>query len=231
MFDDLWNARVHVVPNIPTRLIPGGWRITRSYDHGQAHPFACLWWAESNGEAIEYNGKRYGGIRGDLFIIAEWYGSNGEDNVGVRLAASSIAMGIRDRQRDYGIDHRTSPGPADTEIYNRDSNRLGRSPADDMESAGVLWERADKSPGSRRRGFEMIRSYLKDATPHPDGTRDRPGLFVFERCKWWIQLVPTAPKSERDQDDIPDKYPDHLCDATRYRVSWAIPGMWRKSGF
>ena len=231
MFDDLWNARVHVVPNLPLRLIPPGWKFTRSYDHGQAHPFACLWWVESNGEPVEYQGRYYGGIRGDLFLFAEWYGCNGEENVGIRMPARQIARGIRDRQEDYGIDRRTMPGPADTEIYNKDSNRMGRSPADDMEDEGVLWERADKSAGSRRRGFELLRTLLGNSLPHPDGTRDKAGLFVFQRCKWWIDLVPTAPRSEKDPDDVPDKYPDHLPDATRYRVSWTIPGMWRRSGF
>jgi hypothetical protein len=209
MIDDLWRRSIHVIPTIPTSKIPRGWTITRSYDHGQSSPFSVLWWAESNGEPITVDGTQIGRVRGDIILIAEWYGTTGNENQGVRMSARNIAIGIGDREADLGLRGRVRPGPADTEIYNKLSDRDGRCPADDMEDEGILWERADKSPGSRKRGWEMLRTYLTDAYPEIDGTRERPGLFITDR-------------------EIPDGYEDHCADSTRYRLNWSIPGMWRK---
>lgn len=228
MFDDVWEPKVHVIPPIPTQKIPSGWKITRAYDHGQSHPFACAWFLESNGEPIVVDGRRLGTVRGDRILWQEWYGTTGQINEGLRMAARKIGAGIRDREEDFGVYGRVIPGPADTEIFNKASDRDGRSPADDMEDEGVAWERADKSPGSRKRGWEMMRTFLEDAYPSADGTRDRPGFFVCSNNRWWLELVPPAPRDGTDPDDIPKTYEDHHCDMTRYFLSWEIPGMWRR---
>jgi hypothetical protein len=231
MVDDVWDPTIHIVPNFPASKIPRGWTITRAYDHGQSHPFAVGWWLESNGEPIELPGGRLvGNVRGDLILWKEWYGTDGDANSGLRLSARKIAQGIRDREKDDEVEGRVEPGPADTEIWSKDSRGTGRSPADDMEDLGVYFHRADKSPGSRKRGWEMLRSLLDDAKPNRDGTREREGLFVCERCKFWQEFVPSMPRDSKDPDDVPGKYEDHLCDMTRYRVNWDRPGMWAKSG-
>jgi hypothetical protein len=229
MFDDIWERDIHVIPNIKADQIPKGWRIYRCYDHGQSHPFAVGWFAESNGEAVKIGGKEYGRVRGDKVMLAEWYGTTGNDNEGLRLSARRIARGILDREEDLGIGPRVNTGPADTEIWSKDSRGTGRAPVDDMEDIGVLWERADKTPGSRQRGFQMLRTLMEDAKPGPDGTRERPGIFICQGCRYWLEFVPTAPRGTKDPDDLPDKYPDHMCDMTRYFVSWEAPVGWRKS--
>lgn len=230
MIDDLWDPGRHILPTFDAKKIPREWTITRSYDHGQSSPFANLWWLESNGESIELeDGRHVGTVRGDVILYNEWYGAKGEDNAGLVMASRKIARGVLDREDDMGIRGRVLAGPADTEIFNKSSDRLGRCPADDMEDEGVVWERADKSPGSRKRGWQMLRTRVEDALPGPDGTREHPGLFVCDRCRNWIDLVPTMPRDEKDQDEIPDGYEDHLGDATRYRLSWEVPGMWRRN--
>jgi len=230
MIDDLWDPTRHVVPNIPANKIPRSWRITRAYDHGQSHPFAVGWFAESSGDAIKLDdGRRLGTVRGDIFMIAEWYGCSGNDNEGLRMPARKIAQGILDREEDWGLLGRVIPGPADTEIYSKDSRGTGRCPADDMAELNVHWERADKSPGTRARGWQMIRARLTDAFPEPDGTRSKPGFFVCERCVFWIDIVPPTPRGLKNQDDNPDTYADHLSDMTRYRLSWDMPRAWQFS--
>ena len=141
MIDDLWRSDIHTVPNFPISIVPRGWTLTRAYDHGQSRPFAVGWWLESNGEPIELpNGDTIGRIRGDLILWREWYGTNGETNTGLRLAAKRIGEGIRDRETDWDVRganwSRVHAGPADTEIFNAQSDRQGRSPADDMEDVG-----------------------------------------------------------------------------------------------
>lgn len=232
MIDDLWDESYHVLPPIPIGKIPRGWKVTRSYDHGQSHPFAVGWHLESNGEPIEVNGRLIGNVRGDLIMWMEWYGTSGNDNEGVRMRASKIGEGIYDREVDAGLRigdwSRVIPGPADTEIYNKASDRDGRCPADDMEDEDVYFERADKSAGSRKRGWEMLRTYLGDAVPNPDGSREKPGFFVCSNCYWWLHLCPQMPRAEDDLDEVPDSYEDHMADMTRYRLNWEVPGMWRR---
>lgn len=238
MIDDLWMPGVHVLPKIPLHMIPRGWKFTRAYDHGQSHPFAVGWFLESDGTPIEIDGRLIGNVRGDIILWEEWYGTTGNDNEGVRLAARKIGEGIRDREVDMGLRtpdgfafQRVQPGPADSEIFNKQADRDGRSPADDMEDEGVMWERADKSSGSIKRGWEMMRTLLTNAVPNPDGTREHPGFFVCMNCLWWIETVPPTPRDPDDQDIHPKNYEDHMSDMTRYRLNWEPPGMWRKAGF
>ena len=233
MIDDLWNSKTHTVPPIPAEKIPSSWKITRAYDHGQSHPFAVGWFLESSGEPIIIDGKRIGSVRGDRIMWQEWYGTTGQPNEGVRMPASRIGAGIRDREEDFGVRvpqgrSRVVPGPADTEIFNKAADRDGRCPADDMEDEGVDWERADKTPHSRRRGWEMMRSYLQNAFPERDGTRDKPGFFICSNCEYALDLVPPMPRASDDPDDVPKSYEDHICDMIRYFLNWEIPGMWRR---
>lgn len=241
MFDDLWDAKLHVIPNIRPSSIPRGWTIARAYDHGQSHPFATQWWAESNGEpivlrtpAVDPDGvvgfieRRIGQVRGDRILFKEWYGCKigpdgvREEQAGLRMPAKEIAQGIKDREEEWNIRGRVNPGPADTEIWTKDNRGTSRAPIDDFEDVlGVeCWEKADKSPGSRKRGYQKIREYLKGSKPGADGTREKPGIFVCECCDAWIDLVPTAGRDPNDQDEIPKNYEDHDIDCTRYFLSW-----------
>ena len=231
MFDDLWDAQHHVLPDFPINIVPKGWNLTRAYDHGQSRPFAVGWFLESNGEPIQWNGQLIGRIRGDTILWREWYGRESEDqpNVGLRMSSSRIAEGIRDRQNDWNVDGIAEGGPADSEIYTANADKQGRSPADDMEDEGVVWERADKSAGSRSRGWQRFRNMLEGAVPYDDGTREHPGFFVTDSCRWFIDIVPTLPRDQKDPDDIPKTSEDHLADMCRYRLSWESPRMWRKS--
>lgn len=228
MIDDLWRPEIHVIPTFGIGLVPDGWTVTRAYDHGQSHPFAVGWWLESNGEPLEIDGRIVGSVRGDLVLWMEWYGTSGEVNTGIRMPTRKIAQGIRDREADEGVKRRVLPGPADTEIFNKLSDRSGRSPSDDFEAEGVVWERAEKSPGSRKRGWEMLRTRLLNSVPTFEGYREEPGLFVCDRNVHWLEHVPPMPRDITDPDDVPEKYEDHLCDMTRYRLNWELPGMWRK---
>lgn len=232
MFDDLWNSEVHIVPNFGVGKVPRGWKLTRSYDHGQSHPFACLWWLESNGEPIiTREGREVGAVRGDLVLWMEWYGTSGEENTGIRLPSRKIAQGINDRERDEGICGYVHVGPADSEIYNKLSDRNGYSPADDMEAEGITWDRADKSAGSRKRGWELLRTMLRNALPNAGGYREKPGIFVTMRCRHTINLLPPTPRDANDQDEVPSKYEDHILDAIRYRLGWdsGSGSMFRRS--
>jgi len=215
MFDDVWDPRLHVVPNFPPHKIPRLWRIDRSYDHGQSKPFSVGWWAQSNGEPFEHNGVTYGKLRGDLYRVAEWYGWNGHANEGARMLSTDIAQGILERERDWGIKGRVKQGPADSSIF--DDYEPGTSVAGDMRSVGVRWLPADKGPGSRKQGWQQLRKLL---TNSKESYREEPGIFILERCEQFIRTVPVLPRDDGDLDDVDTDAEDHVGDETRYRIRY-----------
>ena len=234
MFDDLWDSKLHVVTPF---TIPSTWRIDRSFDWGSSHPFSVGWWAESDGcEVTMPDGTIRNTIKGDIYRIAEWYGSTGRPNEGLRLLGSDISMGIIQRELNMGIHDRVQPGPADNSIWDVEN---GNSIADSMSKKvkingkiykGVLWTRSDKSAGSRIAGWEKIRLFMRSAKPAPmldeNGKRipgqftprEFPGLFVFNNCKYFIDLVPVLPRDDDNPDDVDTDAEDHNGDESRYKI-------------
>jgi hypothetical protein len=217
MFDDVWKPRFNVVPDFPASAIPRGWRVDRSFDWGSSKPFSVGWWAESNGEPIKIGDRLIGEVRGDLVRFAEWYGWTGRRNEGVKMLARDIALGILDREEDMGLKGRVVPGPADSAIWGEEN---GMSIERDMRMAGVYWEKADKSPGSRVQGWQILRERLSNAAPIRIGEpREQPGLFVTRRCVQFQETVPVLPRSQRNPDDIDTEAEDHIADEVRYRLT------------
>src|SRR4051812_21028293 len=94
MFDDVWRASHHVIEPFQ---IPYHWRVDRSFDWGSSKPFSVGWWAESDGTQAP-NGRVY--PRGTLFRITEWYGWNGQPNVGVKMLAVDVAKKIVETEKE-----------------------------------------------------------------------------------------------------------------------------------
>lgn len=210
MFDDVWEEARHVL--VPF-AIPKSWRIDRAFDWGSSKPFSVGWWAESDGtEAIMADGSKRTFPRGTLFRIAEWYGWNGRPNEGLKMSDAGIADGIVKHQVDLSIADRVKAGPADSSIFDETN---GDSPAKIQERHKVRWEKADKSPGSRKRGWQLMRGRLM-ASKAP--RMEEPGLFVFNTCRQFIRTFPVLPRSDRDPDDIDTDAEDHVADESRYRV-------------
>jgi hypothetical protein len=213
MFDDVWDKKVHVIPNIPHHLIPKLWRIDRAYGDGSAKPFSVGWWAESNGEPLILDGRAFGVVPGDLIRLDEWYGWTGKENVGLRMLAQDIGRGIIEREDRWRLRGRVLVGPADRSIF--DPYEADKTIAGDMRRAGVLWDEADKSAGSRIQGWDQIRKHMRNAALLP---REEPGLFVTERCEQFRRTVPTLTRSSKNLDDADTESEDHVADETRYRV-------------
>lgn len=231
MFDGEWDAAVHKVAPFP---IPHSWKITRSFDYGSSAPFSVGFWAISDGSDVQMaDGTWRSTVRGDVFRIGEWYGTTGKANEGLRLLANEIAAGIVRREMALGIYGRVFPGPADNSIFDLID---GRSIAERMEAKveiggkmypGIFWERSNKSPGSRIAGWDLVRSYLKNAKPktvkRADGQiitvpRNEPGMFVFDTCKSFIKLFPILPRDEANPDDVDTDSEDHIGDEVRYLI-------------
>lgn len=232
MFDGNWSHRVHVVTPFK---IPSSWKIDRSFDYGSSKPFSVGWWAESDGSDVQLpDGTWHSTVKGDLFRIAEWYGCTNKPNEGLRMLASDIAKGIVQRELAMGLYGRVSPGPADNSI--NDPLNVKSSIAKEMQTTvtingkkypGVRWKKSNKSPGSRKMGWEKIRQFMENAKPQfiitENGVkiplpREEPGLFIFNNCKCCIDLLPTLPRDEVDPDDVDTDAEDHIGDEVRYKL-------------
>lgn len=214
-FGGAWDAKVHVLPAFD---IPRGWRLDRAFDWGSSKPFSVGWWAESDGSPVTLktpDGKPYQRTfaRGTLVRVGEWYGCvPGKPNVGLGLTGDQIAKGIKEREKARFVDRCVHPGPADSSIFDVQD---GHSIATSFEKAGVKWLPANKGPGSRKNGWELMRERFGHAKRHAN---EHAGLFVVEHCRDFLRTIPALPRDEKKPDDIDTAAEDHIADETRYRV-------------
>ena len=233
MFDDVWNAKRHVVPAFD---IPHSWRIDRSFDWGSSRPFSVGWWAESDGSDIRLrDGRVCSTVRGDLFRIGEWYGWTGQPNEGKRMLATDIAKGIVERELALGIHGRCKAGPADAAVFKTENgvciaNDLMTPVIVNGEKRQIRFVSSNSAPGTRKIGWELMRRRFLAAAPQEGhrGPREFPGLFVFDRCEQFRRTVPVLPRDDKDLDDVDSDTEDHIADESRYRCMFS---QWRpKSG-
>lgn len=214
-FGGVWKRAYHVLRPFP---IPSSWYLDRAFDWGSAKPFSVGFWAESDGSPVKVMNvkgepEQRTFARGSLFRIAEWYGcKKGTPNVGIEMSSADIAKGILERQKEWFPGRYINPGPADSSIYDVED---GHSIADGFTKAGVTWTRANKNPGSRKNGWQLMRDRLGAAKKKP---KEEPGLYVFENCLDFIRTVPMLPRDEKKREDIDTNAEDHIADETRYRV-------------
>jgi hypothetical protein len=222
MFDDVWSrCRDSVV--VEPFEIPRSWSLDRSFDWGSAKPFSVGWWAASDGsDYFDATGQRRSTVRGDLFRFAEWYGSTGRPNEGLRMVARDIAAGIVEREVRMGVRGRVRRGPADSSIFDQDpatNTSIAREMAQPVKIGGrpypgVQWARADKGPGSRIQGWQELRSRMLSAVV----PREHRGVFVMSNCVDFLRTVPVLPRDSRKPDDVDTNAEDHIADEVRYRL-------------
>jgi len=217
MFDDVWDKEVHILPRIN---IPNTWYIDRSFDYGQSKPFSVGYWAMTDGSPISiiYKIKQLDGSyieklaqktfpKGTLIRFWEWYGCQPNlENKGLRLTSKEIGRGIQKIEQHikkaFNI-IKINPGPGDSSIF--DADHKNDSIAELLNEGygntrtNHIFVKADKSPGSRKRRWEKMRTMFKDALKFP---MEDPGLFVTEDCKAFIRTVPILGRDDKDPDDI-----------------------------
>lgn len=232
MFDDLWDRKVHILPRIH---IPPTWYIDRSFDYGSSHPFSVGWWAQTDGAPIdiEYEIKTTKGTikktcqktfpKGTLIRFWEWFGADkAEDNKGLRMPSIEIGEGIRkieNRIKELFKIETINPGPADSSIFDADHNNESIAANINIGFSGNknydIFVKADKSPGSRKKRWKLIRDRLAYSLAFP---MEHPGLFVTKDCTDFIELFPFTIRDEKDLDDIDSNQNDHIQDETGYRI-------------
>ncbi|QGH72945.1 MAG: large terminase protein [Siphoviridae sp. ctdEk19] len=162
----------------------------RAFDWGFARPFSCGWYAVSDG--------KWGLPKGALLKYREWYGSSAP-NTGVRMEASLVAEGVKDREKLERIRY----GVADPSIFIRDG---GPSIAEMMAIKGIQWRRADNK---RVPGWQQLRHRLV-------GEGGQPMLYLLDCCQDTIRTLPTLQHEESNVEDLDTDGEDHAADETRY---------------
>lgn len=194
------------------------WKLRRGMDHGYSSPFCVLWAAEVMGEneVTLPNGKEIYLPNGSFVFFDEFYGSGDpkDRNIGNRFSATEIAVGIKKREEEMGLQKRIRPGPADNSIF---AHLSEKSVADEMRACGVTFTTSDKSPGSRARGWAIMSDMLKNA--HIDGKIEKPCLLIMENCVNLIADITTLPVSKKSGDDVDTTAIDHAADAARYIIA------------
>lgn len=184
---------------VSPRDLPSHWARFRAMDWGHAAPFAVYWFAVSDGELAQFP-------RGALIVYREWYGSDGQPNVGLRLTAEEVARGISEREVPGEVTRGVadpsmfaqSGGPSIAERMNR-AARLGLYPADNKRVAAV----------GAMGGWDQVRARLK-------GDGDRPGLYFFDTCRDLIRTLPALQHDPDRMEDLDTDAEDHAADALRY---------------
>lgn len=164
----------------------------RSFDWGSAKPFSCGWYAISDGS--------WGLPEKALLKYREWYGSNGQPNVGVKMDAQPVAQGIKNREESETIRY----GVADPSIFVRDGGpSIG-------ERMNVILRTAFRA-GDRKRivGWDQMRSYIQ-------GVAGIPMLYFLDVCEDSIRTIPALPHDEHNAEDVDTDAEDHAGDETRY---------------
>lgn len=190
-----WTSDVIVEPF----EIPRGWFKFRSMDWGYATPFSVNWWAVI-GDDFQHPVNRRVLPRGALVCYREWYGSSAP-NVGLRLTAEDVAVGIKNREAGDGV----RSGALDPSAFAQTS---GPSIAERLAVAGIWMKPADnKRVGGLGTlgGWDQMRSRLR---------HDR--LFFFSTCVAAIRTIPLLQHDQDRPEDLDTSAEDHAADSVRY---------------
>lgn len=208
-FSDLWDTNVHIVNSIE---IPRTWKIDRSHDYGYSAPAATIWTAESDGTNAIINDRKVALPRKSLVIISERYFADKEDK-GLRLLPYELATQMYTHETAHGLRTRTEAGPADSSIFDKDRGMT--SIHEEYVKCGVRFTKADKRPGSRERGFVLMRQRLKAAVTR---NFEQPWILVHRHCVNTIGQLPELPLDPSNPQDVDTAANDHLYDAVKYRL-------------
>lgn len=183
------NRWTHVIHPFP---IPKGWRIYRSYDYGYAQPFSCGWWA------VDHDGCYY--------RILEYYGWNGEPNVGAKIPANRQFAEIARIEREHPLlAGREITGVADPAIWGDGDG--APSTADIAAKYGIYFE---KGRHNRINGWMQVHYRLAF---NGDGY---PMMYVFDTCEAFIRTIPLLVYDEHVPEDLDTHQEDHVADEVRY---------------
>lgn len=211
IFADVWHPLMHVIKPFD---IPRNWKIDRAHDYGDSAPSAVGYFAESNGENFrDAEGNECWVPKGSLFIVGEVYMAD-EKRRGLNWTPDKQAETMKVYEGERFPNRNVRPGPADTAIWTREKG--SDSVHEKYTKKGIIFKKADKTPGSRKIGWTLARQMMR-ATLINDP--EQPHLYVFGRdCPHFLRTVPSLPRNKEDMDDVDTDAEDHWGDLFRYKI-------------
>lgn len=193
-FADVWDTSLHVLPEYePASHQP----IVMGGDWGTRAPAAVVFAAITD--------------HGDIVCLDEVYGPG---STGTEFGKLILQTMERHRWDPRNVIGWMDPGAWDN--HGTDAP----SPGNAMWNQGIMWEKADRSPGTRVPGWTEIRERLRAWKEWKEGkvsAKDRkPGLVVTQGCTNILRTLPTLLADEKKPDDVDTKQEDHIADALRY---------------
>jgi hypothetical protein len=189
--------------------IPDHWTKFISMDWGTAKPFSVGWYAVVDEhtrikEKDNWDEKLLS--KGAIVRYREFYGWNGQPDVGCRLESPDVAkriLAIEDETQEK-IDYRIG----DSAMWGEHD---GMSVAERMLRATNGIFKMKKSRKGRQQNYQEIRARIA-------GDKDgAPMLYVMEGCKHFWRVMPSLQLDELHPDKGPDtKQEDHIYDELSY---------------
>lgn len=188
-----------------------------SLDWGSATPFSVGWYYVSDGRLLKGTQGRPDVWlpSGSVVRYDEWYGSMGDDNVGLRLSAQEVAREIIKREKTRGdvMDYRV----ADNEMW---AQRGGPSPYEWFAKADPRFAGMRKALKDRKRNYSEVLSrcagneYFMDTGE----TESFPMFFCTENCRHFWRTVPSLVLDDIDPEKGPEtkRQEDHVYDELAY---------------
>jgi hypothetical protein len=205
-------ARNGVKLAFPIELDP--WRFYLSMDFGVAAPTVVYLCAVSPG-ANGPDGRFY--PRGSVLLIDEYTTALKDDpSRGNGFTVPQLAERIKAMCADW---HVVPRGVADDAIWNTTGSGMNQGHShcigDEFSDNGCYFRHARK--GSRLGGWSLLRTMMADA-----GSIDKPGFYVSDRCQYFWETAPVAPRSQRNPEDLDTNCVDHALDAARYALGYVF---------
>ena len=188
------------------------WSYFVAGDHGSAAPAVFYLVARSPG-AYGPDGRFY--PSGSLILFDEIaFHERNSLSKGLELTVPTMAGQVVAACRDWSM---RATGVLDDACFAKHGHSEGTL-ASEYRKAGFIAHPAMK--GDRISGWQIMRRLLADA-----GEPDKPGLYVSERCEYWLATVPFLDRDPRRPEDVDTTQADHAADACRYGCLYEQPVM------
>lgn len=185
----VWNPQVHIVKPF---AIPMDWPRWRTMDWGYARPYSIGWYC------IDPDGV--------VYRYRELYGYGGKADTGVRETATQVAEHVKNIEAgDKKLKLEFRRNPADSAIFSNDGREV--TIEEMFRKAKVHWIKAEKGPGSRVHGAQVITQALKAEK-----------FKVFSTCTHWLRTVPNIMPDSDNWEDVDTEMEDHAWDETMYSL-------------
>ena len=189
-----------------------GWEFYIAGDHGSSAPAWFGLMARSPG--AEGPDERFY-PKGSLVLFDEVAFYEREAlNRGLGLTIPQMARDVVERCQSWGM---RPEGVLDDACFSRHGSAQGTL-ADEYRRAGFRAQPAKK--GDRLSGWQIMRRLLADA-----GQPDKPGLYISERCTYWLATVPFLDRDPKRPEDMDTTQADHAADGTRYGCLFEHPHL------